>query len=680
MTVPSTGTPLPMNAGPPQLCAEGLRLGERTLPLYCGAVHYFRLRRSLWREALEQTRALGLTIVETYVPWGVHELARGQYDFGEHDPKLDLAAFLDLAQEVGLYVFVRPGPNVNAELTYFGLPARVVFDPENQALSSRGHGVPLPVPPRTFPVPSYASLHFQAEADDWLRAVGEITAPRCFPNGPIVLAQVDNEAALYFRDAPYDSDYHPDALTSFTASLKARYGEPKALAQAYDKPIERFEDVAAPRRFDARTQRELPPHLDWVAHHQTMICGALERLATTMRTSGFPSIPLVHNVPMGEGGLPTTLTAIGKTVDLVGLDYYHGRAGLELVRRRTQRLAGCANPAFAPELGWGAPPWFPLRKNRDSMAAKLTALAYGLRGFNLYMTVDRDRWYGAPLDASGAPRAPAQKLRRLISALDRTQHHALSRRVEVALSIPTEYSQLSRATHMLGALTPSALDVAGLPPTSACRTDSFGFERPIQLAWHPLLTRLDEALCDEHVPFVYVESETDLDALPDLKVVFAPSYELADRARWQRLERFAARGGTVIYGPQLPTLDERLQPHAFAPIGDEPPLRIDDATEAKTLVRALASKLALARPFPAEPRPVRSTVHVDAKGTPRTLFLINSGATDVTAEVHLDEPLACVDAMTDERFEGESTLFVPMRAQRCRMLVIEQPLASGAVP
>jgi beta-galactosidase len=156
--------------------------------------------RSQWRNALQQTRALGLSIVETYVPWGVHELSEGRYDFGAHDPKLDLAAFLDLAHEVGLYAFVRPGPNVNAELTYFGLPERVVRNPENQARSAHGNPVPLPVPPRTFAVPSYASLHFQREADRWLHAVGDITGPRCYPHGPIVLAQVDNEAALYFRD------------------------------------------------------------------------------------------------------------------------------------------------------------------------------------------------------------------------------------------------------------------------------------------------------------------------------------------------------------------------------------------------------------------------------------------------------------------------------------------------
>ena len=35
-----------------------------------------------------------LRLVDTYVPWGVHETAPGEYDFGEGDSRLDVAGFL----------------------------------------------------------------------------------------------------------------------------------------------------------------------------------------------------------------------------------------------------------------------------------------------------------------------------------------------------------------------------------------------------------------------------------------------------------------------------------------------------------------------------------------------------------------------------------------------------------
>src|SRR3972149_4091107 len=100
----------------PVLTRAGLRVGERVVPLYSGAMHYFRVERAHWRRALEALRGLGLGMVETYVPWGIHELSEGRYDFGEQRAELDLGAFLDLAHELGLLVFLRPGPHVNSEL------------------------------------------------------------------------------------------------------------------------------------------------------------------------------------------------------------------------------------------------------------------------------------------------------------------------------------------------------------------------------------------------------------------------------------------------------------------------------------------------------------------------------------------------------------------------------------
>jgi beta-galactosidase len=373
---------------------------------------------------------------------------------------------------------------------------------------------------------------------------------------------------------------------------------------------------------------------------------------------------------MGELGLPTGLSTLGERVDLVGLDYYHLRGGLDHVRRRTLRLCGNAPHAFAPELGVGAPPWFAARSDADSLLSALTACAYGLRGVNLYMAVERDRWYGAPVDVDGDARPHAETWRKLLTALRRVEHHRLRRRAQVALCLPREYAWLSRATHTLGALSPSLLDVAGLPPSAACRTASFGFAQPIQLAWEPWLARLDHALYEWHVPFVYVDGDTELDGVPDLRLVIAPSFELCDPARWQRLERFAARGGQVVFGPQLPSLDLRMAPCAFAPISGRSPVELPDVQAAEALVRELATGLELERPVIANPYPVDATLHVDERGAPRALFVVQPAALDLRAQLRLPSALSLIDALSGERFTG-STIELPMRAQSCRMLIVE---------
>ncbi len=96
----------------------------------------------------------GIDIVDVYLPWGVHEQTDGSLDFGARDPRLDAVRFLNLAHSLGLLAIVRPGPHINAELTYFGIPERVIWNRDCQARSPRGMPVVLPVPPLAFRSPA----------------------------------------------------------------------------------------------------------------------------------------------------------------------------------------------------------------------------------------------------------------------------------------------------------------------------------------------------------------------------------------------------------------------------------------------------------------------------------------------------------------------------------------------
>jgi beta-galactosidase len=64
------------NRAQPKLAGRALRVGNAEVPLHSGAMHYWRLERDAWRPGLEEIKNLGLPIVDTYVPWGVHEIAR----------------------------------------------------------------------------------------------------------------------------------------------------------------------------------------------------------------------------------------------------------------------------------------------------------------------------------------------------------------------------------------------------------------------------------------------------------------------------------------------------------------------------------------------------------------------------------------------------------------------------
>ena len=84
-----------------------------------GAIHYFRVPREYWRDRLTKLRACGFNTVETYIAWNMHEPEEGVFDF---EGMLDVEAYLSLAQELGLYAIVRPGPYICSEWDFGGLP------------------------------------------------------------------------------------------------------------------------------------------------------------------------------------------------------------------------------------------------------------------------------------------------------------------------------------------------------------------------------------------------------------------------------------------------------------------------------------------------------------------------------------------------------------------------------
>src|ERR1700723_543145 len=82
-----------------RLHPHGLDLGDRILPLRGGSMHYWRHDPAEWGAGLDGIVSLGLHLVDVYVPWGVHEIAPGLFDFGERKAQLDVVRFATLAHD-----------------------------------------------------------------------------------------------------------------------------------------------------------------------------------------------------------------------------------------------------------------------------------------------------------------------------------------------------------------------------------------------------------------------------------------------------------------------------------------------------------------------------------------------------------------------------------------------------
>jgi beta-galactosidase len=662
-----------MTAPSVRLCRTGLDLcnGER-LPLWSGALHYWRVRRDRWDAALAGVRSLGFGAVETYVPWGIHEIRAGEFDFGEHDPQLDLGAFLRAAQAAGLKAIVRPGPHINAELTFLGYPERIVADPALQALTARGTPAFLPLPPRAFPVPSYASTRFLAEAEQWLRAAAQVVRPHLHPAGPVVAVQVDNECALFFRGGPYDLDYHPDSVAGFRSFLQERYPVVESLRAAWRQEVD-FTTAQPPREFGARTVAELVPHLDWVAYKERYAARALSSFAAVLHDAGLGAVPLFHNLPPQDpaaAGLPE----VERVLDLCGVDFHHAARDYERVRERVLYLCGTAALPYAPELGAGAVLYGLPVKPEEQEQVILAALMHGLRGANVYMAVDRERWYGAPLGSDGSLREPLGPfLKRLGAALQETRLFELGQDAAIAVVLPPVYRRLATATQVLDAGPPMVLEMVNLGAEETCREDDFGLEGPVQIEQAQAVRAVTRALGRAHLSYTIVDGAADPVKLVPYDVLVCPTFDLLDREVVTALCCAAWAGVKVLWGPRSPHLDEFLLP-AAAELPGKLFLTPERLADPDALCAAFGS-LGIETPFAAREPEVDTALFEGDADAARVLFVGTRSPEPLTAHLPLPGGTRLRDLLGDEVLADAAEVAIPLSAYGVRMFAIEATAA-----
>ena len=146
-------------------------LDGKPFKIISGAIHYFRIVPEYWRDRLEKCRAMGCNTVETYIPWNMHEPRKGEFCF---DGMLDLIQFVKIAQEVGLYVILRPSPYICAEWEFGGLPAWL--------LSEEGMRLRVCYEP------------FLKHVEEYYQVLMPLITPlQVTYGGPVIMMQVENE-------------------------------------------------------------------------------------------------------------------------------------------------------------------------------------------------------------------------------------------------------------------------------------------------------------------------------------------------------------------------------------------------------------------------------------------------------------------------------------------------------
>jgi beta-galactosidase len=534
--------------------------------MFSGSFQYWRVHPDLWAGILDKVKGMGFDVIETYVPWSVHEVARGRFDFGDTDPRLDLPRFLALCKAAGVKVLVRPGPHINAELTYFGYPERLFADEELLARAADGTQVVLPMTPRMFPVPCYHHPRFQAEVevffDAFSRAVGGTGA--LHPGGPVMAIQVDNECSKFLRVHPFDQDYSEYAVLLYRRFLSEKYGGIDAAARAHRSGYEAWQLVDPPRSFDASAREELPRYLDWVEFGEYYINEALRVITAMLRERFGTSVPLFHNYPVPLPLPPLDMTGVEGFLDFQGVDFYPQRSQYHAIRWGMKYTSTVSRFPMLLEFSSGNAYYALTLTLEDQEFTTWAAMMHGINAINFYMIVERERWYGSPVKRDGTIRERHYEFYRRFLAEAREWGLEDAKPVRpVLLLVNREYERLAAAATLLppnSRLIDMFVQTSGGAADTLISDEPFGLSEPVAGRYVRLLAFWYWALSAAGVHFAVGDTNCPGGLFSEYKAVIVPTFEYLDRGLQERLLAFAESGGALLAGPRSPRFDSLMEP------------------------------------------------------------------------------------------------------------------------
>jgi len=156
-------------------------LDGKPFVIISGEMHYPRVPREAWRQRMKMAKAMGLNTIGTYVFWNLHEPQKGKFDFSGNN---DVAEFVKIAREEGLWVILRPSPYVCAEWEFGGYPYWLQNE-EGLVVRSK-------------------ESQYLKEYESYIKEVGKQLAPlQVNHGGNVLMVQVENEYGSYGNDKEY---------------------------------------------------------------------------------------------------------------------------------------------------------------------------------------------------------------------------------------------------------------------------------------------------------------------------------------------------------------------------------------------------------------------------------------------------------------------------------------------
>jgi beta-galactosidase len=517
-------------------------IGKEVYYPFSVEMHYFRVDKRYWSICFERIKKAGFRIISTSVPWNLHQDNNKNIDFsGYNDPRKDLVVFLELAREFGFKIILRPGPSIASQWPNGGLPQFLFSDLEIFARDSKGQELRLKddvgVPGGY--LPSYLHSHFHHFLRNYFKTFIETTKNYVHPRGPIFMVELDFETSFGRYLDPGSADYNPDVIAKYYPEfLASRYEDIKKLNQLYRDKAENFAAVEPPRDFRDLDLKDLPKAFDWFRFRDYMLKTYLSTLQDIFKSYTVEPLFIRSLYFRPSDLLPAFDLVSHEKESMLGTNVFPDGSYFDLIQKG-RFLKGEYDFAWASSFVSGSSATekqlqgnaqlFPDGLRRFYLVSGLVS---GYKGFNHYMFIDRDHWYGAPLSKDGTISTGYEVIKHFNAAILNVKLHELewNRKICVMGNRQYQWMRLLNNPKQFEYIEPLMAD------------SSAGFCRDL------MRLKID-----------YDIRETfDIEKLSKYDIVYIPTAEFMPAEMQEAILELLKKGVTVIACGLMPKYDENF--------------------------------------------------------------------------------------------------------------------------
>ncbi len=157
-------------------------LDSKPFQIISGEMHPARIPVEYWRHRILMAKAMGCNTIAAYIFWNYHESEPGVFDFqsGNHN----IAQFIRIVQDEGMFLILRPGPYVCAEWEFGGLPSYLLAVPDIKVRCM--------------------DLRYTEAAERYIKTLAiQVKDLQVTKGGPVLMVQIENEYGSYGNDRTY---------------------------------------------------------------------------------------------------------------------------------------------------------------------------------------------------------------------------------------------------------------------------------------------------------------------------------------------------------------------------------------------------------------------------------------------------------------------------------------------